>query len=388
MDILLNYIMEQADKKNKTPEAWLADVAKNAAKCTLATHVGRFTNPDVKVIWQVEPDASSTEGYVTTANVHCPTDIATSANYLATAKLLSLTLEDGKTVYEKLLADKESLRQELAPLAIDYDQVAQDLLKVKTFPQPEATDERLRQVYFPIGKEQYHLLTVLSPSSLMLELSRRIRQMETKRKTARDSKNPFYGETYYQLYGLTAIAFGGTKPQNISCLNNEMGGRTYLLASVPPQIQKRELVRPKSDFFTILRMRNFYSLFQHMHKMFLDERNNQYIRKQTRNAADMIIDRVMFYAFALRELEKGWTDTEDNYLPKAQKIWLDDQYLSERLTDDEWQNEIADTFTRWIMQTYERIMRREKVMLGEGEFTALKGRVQQAVKRTVSITSG
>jgi CRISPR-associated protein Csy1 len=36
------------------------------------------------------------------------------------------------------------------------------------------------------------------------------------------------------ILNLTKIGYGGTKPQNISVLNNQNGGIAYLLSSMPP----------------------------------------------------------------------------------------------------------------------------------------------------------
>lgn len=395
MGELLEYIDKQAEEQTKKkkvlvkPAEWLTKIAENANKCALATHIGRFTNPDIKVFLRTEKQKKMTVDYVVTLSVCCQDDIATPANYLATAKLLSFILESGQSVYETLLRDKESLRAELASLPVDYDKIVEGLLQIQTNPQPEATDERLRQVYFPVGEGNYHLLSVLPPSSLMIELTRRIRKMEKKRIESRNPKSETYGESYKQIYDLTQVSWGGTKPQNISTLNNEVGGRTYMLASVPPQIQIRKIVRPRTNFFmNSLRLKDFYGLFQSMHKVYLEKQNNMYVRHHARNIEDLIIDRVMQKVFALRQLEAGWSDAENNYLPQAQKIWLDAKYAEERLSDDSWQDEIAHEFTRWIMQTYERVMLREKIILGDGEFSALQARVRQAVQNTLIKTAG
>ncbi|TOM55970.1 type I-F CRISPR-associated protein Csy1, partial [Vibrio parahaemolyticus] len=53
-----------------------------------------------------------------------------------------------------------------------------------------------------------------------------------------------------EIYGLTTIGYGGTKPQNISVLNNQNAGKAHLLPSLPPQIAQRKRRLPTYDFFT------------------------------------------------------------------------------------------------------------------------------------------
>ena len=99
MGKLSEYIQEQAKKKGKTPESWLRGVLENFSKCTLATHVGKFSNPDSRVIIYDESETQA-DGLVTTASCSHEVDmIYSSAAYMAAAKLLLQPLEDGKAAW-------------------------------------------------------------------------------------------------------------------------------------------------------------------------------------------------------------------------------------------------------------------------------------------------
>lgn len=111
--------------------------------------------------------------------------------------------------------------------------------------------------------------------------------------------------------------------------------------------------------------------------------NNRVSRCRARNIEDTIIDQVVLNVYALRQVEPGWTDADNNYLPKDQKIWLDQKYDVIRAQEEEWQESIDKAFARWIMKSYERIMGKEKVRLGDGEFKALKHRIHTAIRETV-----
>ena len=379
MSILSDYVQAEAEKKGSPPGEWLTDIAKNAGKCQFATHIGRFVNPDVTVNWQAKIKEKPDELYVSTASAKCQTDIFVAANYLATASLLQLQLEDGRTFYEHLQVDDSQLRQEFSQWQLNYEQVREDLLAIKSYEVPTATDTRLKQVYFPIGDDDYHLLTVLPPSSLMQEVRMRIRRMETDAREACDKKSAKYGSTHRRIYNLTQTKFGGTKPQNISFGNNRQGGRSYMLSAMPPQLSKRDVILPKQDFFKeSLRLRNFANLLRQLHGRYADKRNNMDIRQAARSIERQIMEVTLQQVYVLRQQEKGWSD--GRRLNRAQAIWLDDKYADIRLEETDWQKELADRFARWIIDTYLFVLKKDGVELGDGELAALKKETQEFIK--------
>lgn len=379
MSILSDYVQAEAEKKGSPPGEWLKDIAKNAGKCQFATHIGRFANPDVTVNWQAKIQEKPDEPYVSTASAKCRTDIFVAANYLATASLLQLQLEDGRTFYEHLQDDESQLRQEFNHWQLDYEQVREDLLAIKSYEVPTATDTRLKQVYFPVGDDDYHLLTVLPPSSLMQEVRTRIRRMETDARKACDKKSAKYGSTHRRIYNLTQTKFGGTNPRNISFANMHNGGRSYMLPAIPPQITKRDVLLPKRDFFKeSLRLRNFANLLRQLHGRYADKRNNMDIRQAARSIERQIMEVTLQQVYVLRQQAKGWSD--GHKLNRAQAIWLDDKYAEIRLEETAWQKELADRFARWIIDTYLFVLKKDGVELGDGELAALKKETQEFIK--------
>lgn len=378
VSVFLDYIQYEAEKKKKTQKEWLLDIAKNADKCLFATHIGRFTNPDVIVNWQANIKDRAAEGYVSTASVSCSNDVFVAANYMATASLLQQKLEDGKTVYEHLQANDDYLKQDITDMGADYMAVRNALLKIKTHEKPTATDTRLKQVYFPVG-DSYHLLTVLPPSSLMQEVRLRIRAMEYNARQACDKKSEKYGNTHERIYNLTQMKFGGTKPQNISFNNNRLGGRVYMLPSLPPTVKNQSVAFPRKDFFRdTLSLREFRHLFLQLHSCYMDNRNNLAIRQKIRGVEQKIMDRVMQSVYALRQKECGWSDSRS--ISKAQVIWLDDKYKIERYEEYSWQLDIVKDFSAWLMLTYEWILKRDKILLGDGELKALSKEICVLIK--------
>lgn len=379
VSVFSDYVQAQAAKKSDSPGNWLAGISNNAGKCVFCTHIGRFTNPEVTVNWQANIKDRSDEAYVSTASVSCSNDVFVAANYMATASLLLLKLEDGLTVHDHLLADDAYLKQDIAALGQNYEEIKTALLELKSCEKPTSTDRRLRQVYFPVSKEDYHLLTVLPPSSLMQEVRNRIRAMEEEARQACDKKSEKYGSTYTRIYNLTQVKFGGTKPQNLSLNNNRQGGRSYMLPSFPPKLEERSITYPRRDFFRdTLWIGSFRNLFQQLDACYRDNRRNLTIRQKIRGVEQQIMDRVLCSVYGLRQKEHGWSDSRG--ISKAQAIWLDDKYVKERQDDDGWQEDIAKSFTRWVMSTYERLLKQKKVMLGDGEHHALMSEIRDFIK--------
>ena len=384
MSIMTDYVKEEAGKKKKSAASWLEDTLKNADKCVWCTHVGKFVHPSAENIAVLVPRSlESQDGTVCTANTLCESDVAVSANYLATAKLLSLELEDGRSVLTHFKDDSEQLQREISSLGVDYEKARAEALKAKEGSVPADTDDRIRQVYFPLDDGGYHLLSVLPSSSLMMAVRTRVQAMEQHARESRDEKSGNFGQKHQRLPNTTCIGIGGTKPQNISYLNNKYGGKTYMFLSAPPQIEKREITRPRKDFFKeTLRRWQFRELFQTLHDRYARMQNNLETRQNTRAAEEHIIDKVLGCAERLRALPEGWTEGKNVVLPKAQKLWLDERYAAQRDADPDWKQEIADSMANWIFNSYEKFMKNIKaneIVLGDAEFSFLREEILQAL---------
>ena len=179
------------------------------------------------------------------------------------------------------------------------------------------------------------------------------------------------------IYGLTVIGFGGTKPQNISVLNNQNGGAAYLLSSMPPLLKPRGLQIPQTDFFNNnLYYKNYQDSFKSLHKLLVTEHNNLNIREGRDKWLVSIIEQalneqVTEKLWQLRNLEAGWSD--NTQLSTAQKIWLDEAYNEQREAEDDWLDEIIADFARWLLFAYIKNIGKEKTIpLGDDELRHIK----------------
>lgn len=385
---LHEYIIESAAKKGKTPADWFDAMVMHMNECHLASHVGKFTNPDIKTT--VCSHSKKVAGYVTTGGSTCSLDILTPAQYLGSASLLLSPVTPDKNVLEAVITRDKELEKELELLSLPIEKLqkkVQEMLE-DSQKEPEATDTHLRQVYFPIAEGEYHLLSVMSSSCLALEMYQRIRAINGHKIDCCNKKSENYGKPCEEVTGLTMIGFGGSKPLNISALNSRCGGKTYLLSSLPPSLPARKIRLPKSDFFreSIWYKQQSSALYR-LHAYMKQDRNTIEIRQAIHDLVDEMISAVLFAAYQIRAEKIGWNEEEAySQLPTAQKIWLDDAYAEER-KETSWADDISSSFARWVIRSYEKLLGEDAIKLGDAEHGFIKKQMETVLKDEVRYES-
>lgn len=385
---LHEYIIESAAKKGKTPADWFDAMVMHMNECHLASHVGKFTNPDIKTT--VCSHSKKVAGYVTTGGSICSLDILTPAQYLGSASLLLSPVTPDKNVLEAVITRDKELEKELELLSLPIEKLqkkVQEMLE-DSQKEPEATDTHLRQVYFPIAEGEYHLLSVIPSSCLALEMYQRIRAINGHKIDCCNKKSENYGKPCEEVTGLTMIGFGGTKPLNISALNSRCGGKTYLLSSLPPSLPARKIRLPKSDFFreSIWYKQQSSALYR-LHAYMKQDRNTIEIRQAIHDLVDEMISAVLFAAYQIRAEKIGWNEEESySQLPTAQKIWLDDAYAEER-KETSWADDISSSFARWVIRSYEKLLGEDAIKLGDAEHGFIKKQMETVLKDEVRYES-
>ena len=385
---LHEYIIESAAKKGKTPADWFDAMVMHMNECHLASHVGKFTNPDIKTT--VCSHSKKVAGYVTTGGSTCSLDILTPAQYLGSASLLLSPVTPDKNVLEAVITRDKELEKELELLSLPIEKLqkkVQEMLEDRQ-KEPEATDTHLRQVYFPIAEGEYHLLSVMPSSCLALEMYQRIRAINGHKIDCCNKKSENYGKPCEEVTGLTMIGFGGSKPLNISALNSRCGGKTYLLSSLPPSLPARKIRLPKSDFFreSIWYKQQSSALYR-LHAYMKQDRNTIEIRQAIHDLVDEMISAVLFAAYQIRAEKIGWNEEEAySQLPTAQKIWLDDAYAEER-KETSWADDISSSFARWVIRSYEKLLGEDAIKLGDAEHGFIKKQMETVLKDEVRYES-
>jgi CRISPR-associated protein Csy1 len=382
-------VEEQAQLQQEANEKfslanWLPDAARRAGQLTMVSHPSKFSHPSAKTSSVIVNSRQANDGYLRSGNVDYELDVFGNAAAMDVYKFLSLLMDDGKTVLTHLEEDSAAIKHLFTLPTASYKSLKQGLTSIKQLDDSNKTDHLVKQVYFPID-DDYHLLSILTPSGLLTQVKNRIDAIrfseETKQAKECRKKNEYHGMGYDDVFDLTITAFGGTQPQNVSVLNSQNAGRAYLLASVPPIIKQRQIRLPTHNFFrNSLRGRQFKDSFQPLDKRIRAGVNNMHVRQGIQNCLKYIIDQVLQRAFIVRAYSTGWSAAEHyQSLPLAQRIWLDDAYIDQRENQEDWLEDVVGSFTRWILDTYEYLFKETYIKLSDHELREIRGIVEQAV---------
>jgi len=355
------------------PENWVIDAAKRAKQLSLTSHPGKFSHPDAKgspVIAEVDTPAP---GYLCTATIPAELDCFGNAAALDVKKFLDLKLAENKTLLQHLEEETSFIQRNFTFAQKSFAEIREDFLMIKTDENKTKTSGLLKQVYFPVGNN-YHLLSLLTPSTLMFDLKDRINNMHfseeakaVREKRKAEAKSEL---KLSEIYNLTVIGFGGTKPQNISSLNSKSGGTAYLLSSLPPSLERKRVYPPRTNFFTdCLQPKQFREAFATLHKVLSVGVNNLHVRAGRDAAFRSLLYGVADRLWEIRQLEANWSDS-DNYqnLPHWQKIWLDEQYAGEREGEPVWFKEVQNGLIRWLGNSYHTLHKDEAVSIGDADW--------------------
>lgn len=378
---------EKAEKERECEEKfalenWLPDAAKRAGQLTMATHPCKFSHPSAKTSAIIAISENKPDGFLRTGNAVAGPDIFGNAAALDVHKFLSLADEKGIEILKHIERGAKEIKTILSINSMTFEELQSGFLAIKKNEGNQTTSERVKQVYFP-ADGNYHLLSILTPSGLMYEMRDRINDLrfsdQTKEARELRRKNQYSETGFDDLLNLTMIGYGGTKPQNISVLNNKNGGKAYLLPSVPPTLRKEHVRLPRQNFFEkFLRWRQFSFLFTSLQKLLASGYNNINIRDARDSLIGSIVDRLIDQVWTIRQQEPGWSNGEKyQSLPVSQKIWLDSLYEEDREEGDVWLDTIVSEISRWVSRSYNKTIKTSEKKLRDTELIHIRSLIDQ-----------
>jgi len=125
-----------------------------------------------------------------TGNVDVEPDVFGNAAAMDVYKFLSLKLSNTETVLAHLEKKTPEIEKQLTIPTAPFSEIEQGLLAIKQDDDSSTiTSGKVKQVYFPVN-DSYHLLSILTPSSVMYKLKERINTMRfsDEAKEVRDAK--------------------------------------------------------------------------------------------------------------------------------------------------------------------------------------------------------
>ena len=344
---------------------WLPDAAKRAGQISIASHPCTFSHPSARknkngyVSSIISKNKPSADGFLRSGNVAVEPDALGNAAALDVYKFLSLPMSDQRSLLVHIEQESELARQLLEVPTCDYQTLRDGFLKMIDSDQASVSSSKIKQVYFPVAEGEYHLLSLLTHSGHLFELRKRLDAMRFGElvKEARECKkaNRFHPEGYQEIFGLTTIGFGGTKPQNISVLNNQNAGKAHLLPSIPPNLTPREIRLPKTDFFKeCFTAWQAKEVLEALHRLFKTDYNNINIRDGRDYRIQQYVDLVIEKMWQVRLFLTDHQGDLPSELPLEQKVWLYPEFESQREQENEWLDKITRHIARGLINHYSR----------------------------------
>lgn len=361
------------------PETWLTNAAKRAKQISLATHAAKFTHSDAKATSRlvVEHTVFDDAYLVTSSLKDKAIDAVGNAAALDVAKLLNLNVEN-----ESLI---EQIRQGSSPALCEFTSDAALLSSwiegfTEALGDKELTVNSLtKQLYFPVSntaESEYHLICPLFSSALCHQLHEKVTL--SRYGTSKEVRDARKAGNYHSLMDVnfpeTAIqTFGGSKPQNISQLNSERYGQTFLLNTSPPtfQSQAKPPLSQKTIFSYQFTKKVFASLREF--KTFLENLKPHENNFRTRYKRDHyfvipIIEQLLHYASSIQKIESGWALLPECSLKAEHALWLDlnndDLSFQTERGKRNWLPVVANDFATWLIK---QLKNDEHYLLGDVE---------------------
>ncbi|HEI8867805.1 TPA: type I-F CRISPR-associated protein Csy1 [Serratia odorifera] len=350
---------------------WLTEAANRAAQINLVTHALKFTHSDAKgtsVFTEARDDRGAC--YLATATLQNPAiDAVGNAAALDVAKLLQTEFQ-GDTLIAQLNRGDYSALAEWAEDERQLQLWVSGFKQVLADKQP-SSHTLAKQLYFPVGENQYHLLSPLFSSSLAQAMHQRLAEARFSDKAkeiaaaARASK--WHAEPRVSYPNTAVQNIGGTKPQNISYLNSVRGGRNWLLSCAAPNwvsqqqppLKQTSIFNQRGEFASKVRPA-VWKMREYLLSVRMLE-GTQEIRQRRLSHMDEIIDILFNYAAGIQNLDiqAGWSAGEGCQLKRSQQLWLDplrgknDAGFAFEREGKDWQKELALDFGVWLNRQLE-----------------------------------
>lgn len=266
-----------------------------------------------------------------------------------------------------------------------------------------------KQVYWPIGSNEYHLLSPLFPSSLVNEIYQIFSEhyfSETAQAARKNRKDGVLDSSgYYEYPNLLVQKFGGDQPQNISNLNRKRyrKGENWLLPNCPPKWERQATLQPpkilqKNSIFTPhifgwqRRVREITKELSDFLAAQADKKSVLWMRERRQRLIAELVDEVLYFASRVQTtFPPGWTRGtgaahEKLELHPAQQYWLDPYRASPEFDDPEfaagrcredWQNTVCEQFAAWVNKNIEV---KNKTDMGDPEHEEWKRELRRELR--------
>lgn len=339
---------------------WLADAARRVSQIQAVTHSLKPIHPDAKGTNLYCPPASLTP--LNVVGSHClgddfASDVVGNAAALDINKLLKLVF-DGHSLLALMLANDADVLAALSDQPEQAKAWAEAFVGLVQARGRVASHTLAKQVYWLVGEDpgndaDFHLLAPLYASSLAQRVYVDVQDWFSE--PAKDARKAYRGRQYLELPvrfypNLAVQKLGGTKPQNVSQLNSERRGSNYLLASLPPVWERRDLaplLRADTLFKRFERHEGVWPAVKALRDYLEANPPKVMGTRDTRDELALeLIGQFVLFGATFRTLPEGWSADPECRLHEAEKVWLDAGAARGRPTD--WADQLANRYANWL----------------------------------------
>lgn len=346
--------------KKYHPTEWLDFASTNSSSVTFATHVAKLTHSKIDSPSLYDNINTNKNNTLTTFSLkEIETDGAVAGNQFAPIYQFLILENKGLILAEALTIDGKTI---LESFTDDKEQLNSWLRQFKEVTQASelSTHSLAKQIYFPIDKGNYHLLSNMISSSVahhvFTELfNNDMRKSRKKYFEKKYSKNYFFDYPYKAALSATA-----SNHSNASQLNGKRSGKLYLFNAQPPTWQIQ--IEPPARFSSMF---NVYAIkdactddINSLRKMLVNAQDiyrKPEILRGLENWCKSIADEVLTYASQMQQIESGWS--KDSHLAKQSisHCYLLDPYRNDpefvtAQKNNDWQETISKHFGYWLNQ--------------------------------------
>lgn len=353
-------------------ENWFEYAAEKVEKLQAATHIAKFSHPSIKKSTDIYfiPQKLGMDSLVGTHSValdRLQHDLSAgnAADLDADLKEFLRIKHGGKTLFDKIVEQDEELK---SAISTDNDKaryIMERLSNLTTSRNLKRSHTLNKQIFWLLGEdpslnESFYLLSPLLATSLAHTVFTDISESQfgAAAKEGRNSRrtNKAFDGGYHDYPGLAVQKMGGSNQQNVSQLNSERKGHNYLLASLPPHWQSRDIYPPMREAFRAFKRRPVVWKTIHELKRFLetDPERNMHTRDLRDDFTAILVDELMLFTLDMHSLSPGWSADEKCELVIDEQFWLDpkrartDAEFDQASRESNWHKVVSDRAARWL----------------------------------------